>query len=321
LDHTGYYTLKEPYPVLNVTAITHKKNPIFYATVVGKPPLEDKYMGYATERIFLPLLKTQAPDLIDYRMPENGVFHNLILCKIDPQYKGHSLQIAHALWGVGQMSFVKHAIFVDKDAPNLDDYENLTKYILDRFSINNLLISKGVIDALDHSSSEALVGGKLGVDCTGDKVEKRVVVLDDKELFKKIKNLDDSIMAIKQYFTDTSNPICVIQYKKTQPAKNIFKKLKFLEKYLSIVVFVDEKQNDVNNPYMLIWRVTNNIDANRDIYIDSFIAIDGTNKSKIDGFYREWPDDVNCDKNVIGRLREKKLIDISDEEIAYFQIY
>jgi len=219
------------------------------------------------------------------------------------------------------MSFVKHAIFVDKNAPKLDDYENLTKYILDRFSINNLLISKGVIDALDHSSQEALVGGKLGVDCTGERVEKRVVVLDDEELFKKIKNLDDSIMAIKQYFTDTANPICVIQYKKTQPAKNIFNKLKFLEKYLSIVVFVDEKQNDVNNPYMLIWRVTNNIDANRDIYIDSFIAIDGTNKSKIDGFSREWPDDVNCDKEVIENLRKRGLIEISDKEIEYFQIF
>ena len=165
-DHTGYYTLKEPYPVLNVTAITHKKNPIFYATVVGKPPLEDKYMGYATERIFLPLLKTQTPDLIDYRMPENGVFHNLILCKIAPQYKGHSLQIAHALWGVGQMSFVKHAIFVDEKAPELNDYVNLGEWILNRFDTKNILISKGIIDALDHSSSESLVGGKLGIDCT-----------------------------------------------------------------------------------------------------------------------------------------------------------
>jgi 4-hydroxy-3-polyprenylbenzoate decarboxylase len=321
-DHTGYYTLKEPYPVLNVTAITHKKEPVFYATVVGKPPIEDKYMGYATERIFLPLLKTQAPDLIDYRMPENGVFHNLILCKIDPQYKGHSLQIAHALWGVGQMSFVKHAIFVGKDAPHLEDYHNLTKYILDRFSIDKLLISKGIVDALDHSSSEELVGGKLGIDCTGGIVEKRVVSIDDLELFKKVKNLDDSVIALKQYFTDSSNPICVIQYRKRESAKNIFKKLKFLENYLSIVVFVDEKQNDVNNPYMLIWRVTNNIDANRDIFIDeNFIAIDGTNKSELDGFEREWPEDVNCSKNVIEKLLKEGLIDITEREIEYFQIY
>jgi 4-hydroxy-3-polyprenylbenzoate decarboxylase len=320
-DHTGYYTLKEEYPVLNVTAITHKKEPYFYATVVGKPPLEDKYMGYATERIFLPLLQTQTPDLIDYAMPENGVFHNLILCKIDPQYKGHSLQIAHALWGVGQMSFVKHAIFVDKNAPKLDDYENLTRYILNRFSLDRLLISKGIVDALDHSSQEELVGGKIGIDCSGEEVRRSITIIDDSELFKKIKNLDDSVMAIKQYFVDTSNPICVIQYKKRETAKNLFKKLKFLDNYLSIVVFVDHNQNSVDNPYMLVWRVTNNIDATRDIFIDSFLGIDGTNKSEVDGFTREWPDDVNCNKEIIEDLRKRGIIEISDKEIEYFQIY
>jgi 4-hydroxy-3-polyprenylbenzoate decarboxylase len=253
-------------------------------------------------------------------MPENGVFHNLILCKIAPLYKGHSLQIAHALWGVGQMSFVKHAIFVDENAPELNDYENLTKYILNRFSKDKILISKGIVDALDHSSSESLVGGKLGIDATGKEIDKKIEVLDDEELLKKVKNLDNSVVALKQYFTDTSNPICVIQYKKYRSAKELFIKLKFLEKYLSIVVFVDTYQNDVNNPYMLVWRVTNNIDASRDIFIDSFIGIDGTNKSEIDGFKREWPDDVNCTKEVIENLRKRKLIDITDEEIEYFQI-
>ncbi len=320
-DHTGYYTLKEPYPVLNVTAITHKKNPVFYATVVGKPPLEDKYMGYATERIFLPLLKTQTPDLIDYRMPENGVFHNLILCKIAPKYKGHSQQIAHALWGVGQMSFVKHAIFVNEDAPELNDYVNLGEWILNRFNTKNILISKGIIDALDHSSSESLVGGKLGVDCTKEEIEKNVNIIDDSKLLETIQILDSSVIALKQYYTNTANPICVIQYNKTKPAKELFEKLKALKEHLKIVVFVDTNQNDVNNPYMLIWRVTNNIDASRDIFIDEIVGIDGTNKSEIDGFKREWPDDVNCDKDVIENLRKRKLIEISDEEIKYFQIY
>ena len=320
-DHTGYYTLKEPYPVLNVTAITHKKNPIFYATVVGKPPLEDKYMGYATERIFLPLLKTQTPDLIDYRMPENGVFHNLILCKIAPQYKGHSLQIAHALWGVGQMSFVKHAIFVDEKAPELNDYVNLGEWILNRFDTKNILISKGIIDALDHSSSESLVGGKLGIDCTADEVEKNVKIIEDAKLLETIKILDSSVVDLKQYYTNTANPICVIQYNKTKPAKEIFDKIKSLKEHLRIVVFVDTNQNDVNNPYMLIWRVTNNIDASRDIFIDEIVGIDGTNKGKIDGFTREWPDDVNCDKETIESLRKKGLIEISDEEIEFYQIY
>ncbi|WP_293448354.1 menaquinone biosynthesis decarboxylase, partial [Persephonella sp.] len=103
-DHTGYYTPVENFPVMKVKMITMKENPYYYATVVGKPPLEDKYMGWATERIFFPLLKTTAPDLVDYHMPENGVFHNLILAKIKPMYKGHAKQIMHAFWGVGQMS-------------------------------------------------------------------------------------------------------------------------------------------------------------------------------------------------------------------------
>jgi len=133
---------------------------------VGKPPLEDKYMGWATERIFLPLLKTNAPDLLDYHMPENGVFHNLILAKMQPHYRGHAKQFMHVFWGAGQMSFVKHAIFVDEKAPKLTEYELLATYILDRFSPNSMLITQGITDALDHSSPEALVGGKLGIDAT-----------------------------------------------------------------------------------------------------------------------------------------------------------
>jgi len=105
-DHTGYYTLKEEYPVMDVTCITTKDKPVYQATVVGKPPLEDKYMAWATERVFLPLLKTTAPELIDYNMPENGVFHNLILAKMKKMYPGHAKQFMHAFWGVGQMSFV-----------------------------------------------------------------------------------------------------------------------------------------------------------------------------------------------------------------------
>ncbi|NPA55630.1 MAG: menaquinone biosynthesis decarboxylase [Epsilonproteobacteria bacterium] len=317
-DHTGYYTLKEPYPVLNVTAITHRKSPIFYATVVGKPPLEDKYMGLATERIFLPLLQTQTPDLVDYRMPENGVFHNLILCKIAPLYKGHSLQIAHALWGVGQMSFVKHAIFVDDKAGDLNDYDAITRHILQRFHPKNILISKGVVDALDHASDEMLVGGKMGIDCTADVVENTVDVIDDEQLLQAIKLMDESVIALKQYYRDTPNPICVIQYNKKQKAYDLFQKLLALKNHLRIVVFVDQHQNDVNDAYMLIWRVVNNIDASRDVFLDEIVGIDGTNKGEIDGFQREWPHDVNCTKSVIDNLQKRGLIEVTDYEYKMF---
>jgi len=189
-DHTGYYTLKEEYPVMDVTCITTKKKPIYQATVVGKPPLEDKYMAWATERVFLPLLKTTAPELIDYNMPENGVFHNLILAKMKKMYPGHAKQFMHAFWGVGQMSFVKHAFFVGQNAPDLKNYDELSDYILDRVSVENILISEGVCDALDHASPNACYGGKLGVDCTSDNVtfcEKNI--LSDEKLYAKITTL------------------------------------------------------------------------------------------------------------------------------------
>jgi len=322
-DHTGYYTLKKPFPVMHITTITTKKDPVFYATVVGKPPLEDKYMGYATERIFLPLLKTTSPDLIDYAMPENGVFHNLILAKIAPRYPGHSLQLMHSLWGVGQMSFVKHAIFVGDDAPELRDYENITKYILNNFDSEKLLISKGIVDELDHSSIEELVGGKLGVDATRSEQEieksENIEILEDKKLLEKLKEIEPLIEDVRQYFTDTKNPISVVKFKKEKSAKEIFEKIKKLKNHLKIVIFIDT--DEVDNPYMLVWRVTNNIDALRDVWIDEVIGIDGSNKNKLDGFNREWPPDVDTTKEVIQKLKNLGLIEgISKEELKKYQI-
>ena len=319
-DHTGYYTLKEPYPVLEVSKITAKAKPMYYATVVGKPPLEDKYMGLPTERIFLPLLQTQAPDLVDYKMPENGVFHNLIFCKIAPQYPGHSLQIMHALWGVGQMSFVKHALFVDETAPGLGDYAALTKHILDRLSPECVTVTTGIVDALDHSASKPLVGGKLGVDATGEPVARRIDLLADEALFKKAKTIDSDIVALKQYATESANPVTVIQYEKKRPARELFDALKPLAGHIAVAVFVDTRQNDVNNPYMLVWRVTNNIDALRDVWMEEMIGIDGTNKDPMDGFTREWPGDVVCDGAVFDDLRARGLIDLDDETIATYQL-
>lgn len=314
-DHTGYYTLKEPYPQLHVTAITHKKEPIYLSTVVGKPPLEDKYMGYATERIFLPLLKTTAPDLIDYYMPENGVFHNFIMAKIKPLYPAHAKQIMHAFWGVGQMSFVKHAIFVDDKAPKLTNHQEITKYILNRLTINNIMISSGVVDALDHSSPKANMGGKLGVDCTSDEVDEiGIVILSDEELLTKIHKVSKDIVTLKQYHTDTKNPICVMAANKRKSQKEVFEDLKHLFGHIKILVIIDTARNDINNEYMLLWRVVNNIDSNRDIVLyANTICIDATNKSSLDNFHREWPDDVECTPSVIADLKRRKIIDIDEK--------
>lgn len=321
-DHTGYYTLKEPYPVMDVTCITCKEKPIYQATVVGKPPLEDKYMGWATERIFLPLLKTTAPDLIDYNMPENGVFHNLILAKMNALYPGHAKQFMHAFWGVGQMSFVKHALFVGEDAPELDDYEAISDYMLNRIHAKSILISEGVCDALDHASPNALFGGKLGVDCTGEIVDvPSKHILSDSDLLVKMKTLVPEIDTLKQYKTGTKTPIAVIALEKKRVGKEVYEALKPLKEHLKLVVIVDKEANDVENAYMLIWRVVNNIDALRDIFIEEeYFGIDATTKTVLDGYQREWPKDTDCDQEVIQSLIKRGLVENNPDFLRYFHI-
>jgi len=320
-DHTGYYTLEEPYPVMEVSAITMKKDRAFLATVVGKPPLEDKYMGWATGKIFFPLLKTTAPDLIDYHMPENAGFHNLILAKMQPHYKGHAKQFMHAFWGAGQMSFVKHAVFLDEKAPKLENYEALASYILDRFTPKSLFISEGILDALDHSSPESLVGGKLGIDATAAHKVDAPQLLGDEELLAKVKEVIPDVVNLHQFMRRTKNPITVISVNKTKNAKEYFDALVDLSTNIRIVVFVDEAKNDIFNSYMLIWRVTNNMDALRDIYISGLmVGLDGTNKNKLDGFNREWPDDVDCTTAVVDSLKSRGVWDLSEKIYQKFQL-
>lgn len=320
-DHTGYYTLAEPYPVMEVSAITMKKDRTFLATVVGKPPLEDKYMGWATGKIFFPLLKTTAPDLIDYHMPENAGFHNLILAKMQPHYKGHAKQFMHAFWGAGQMSFVKHAIFFDDKAPKLENYEAIATYVLNRFTPKSLFISEGILDALDHSSPESLVGGKLGIDATAAHKVEAPQLLGDEELLAKVKEVIPDAVDLHQFMRRTSNPITVISVKKTKNAKEYFDALVDLSPNMRIVVFVDEAKNDIFNSYMLIWRVTNNMDALRDVYISGLmVGIDGTNKNSLDGFTREWPDDVDCTPSVVEALKRKGVWDLEEKLYDQFQL-
>ncbi len=320
-DHTGYYTLEEQYPVMQVSAITMKQERTFLATVVGKPPLEDKYMGWATGKIFFPLLKTTVPDLVDYHMPENAGFHNLILAKMQPLYKGHAKQFMHAFWGAGQMSFVKHAIFVDEKAPQLENYESFATYVLNRFTPKSLFITEGILDALDHSSPETLVGGKLGIDATAAHRVDEPNLLGDEELLGRVKDLGVDAVSLQQFMRHTKNPVTVITLNKAKKVKEYFDALVTLSPHIRIVVFVDDEKNDVSNPYMLIWRVTNNIDALRDIFVSGLmVGVDGTNKNAIDGFTREWPDDVDCTPSVVESLKQKGVWDLDEKLFKKFQL-
>lgn len=165
-DHTGYYSLADEYPVFHVTAVTHRKDAIYPATLVGPPPMEDCYMGKATERIFLPLIKKQLPEIVDMNLPLEGVFHNLCFVSIDKRYPGQARKVMYALWGMGQMMFTKVIVIVDKNV----DVQN-TSEVLWRLGNNvdprrDLVILEGPLDALDHASPMAFYGGKLGIDAT-----------------------------------------------------------------------------------------------------------------------------------------------------------
>jgi 4-hydroxy-3-polyprenylbenzoate decarboxylase len=165
-DHTGYYTPRDLYPAFHVTCMTRRERPIYPATVVGRPPMEDAYLGKATERLFLPLLKLTMPELVDYNLPVEGVFHNMAIVAIDKQYPFHGRKIMHALWGMGQLMFTKCVVVVDKDV-NVHDVAEVAWRVLNNIDPKrDVMISDGPYDVLDHASCMVGYGGKMGVDAT-----------------------------------------------------------------------------------------------------------------------------------------------------------
>lgn len=165
-DHTGYYSLEDDYPVFHVECVTRRKNPIYVHTIVGRPPMEDCYMGHAIERVTLPILKRQMPEIVDVHMPFEGVFHNLMLIAIDKQYPGHARKVMHAIWGLGQAMFTKVIVVVDKDVNLQDSSEVAWKALNNIDPSRDLELAKGPMDVLDHASQLMGYGGKVGIDAT-----------------------------------------------------------------------------------------------------------------------------------------------------------
>ncbi|EDO7212486.1 menaquinone biosynthesis decarboxylase [Campylobacter coli] len=319
-DHTGFYTPAELFPVMKVEKIYAKKEAIYQATVVGKPPLEDKIMGLGTERIFLPLLQTSVPDLLDYNMPENGVFHNLILAKIDVKYPAHAQQIMHAFWGVGQMSFVKHAIFVDKNAPSLKDYDALIPYILNRFDAEKILISEGICDQLDHASPNSCFGGKAGLDACEEIQVEELEILEDEKLLELFKTKVE-LLNLKQFYKESKSPIVCILLDKKEKIEQSFDKLLEFKKHFRILVFLDA-ENKLENSYMLVWRVVNNIDAKRDIFIkEERLGVDASAKGEAEGYLRAWPKQTDCTKSVIEDLILRNILENNPDLFNKFEIF
>jgi 4-hydroxy-3-polyprenylbenzoate decarboxylase len=165
-DHTGYYSLADDYPVFHVTALTHRKDAVYPATLVGPPPMEDCYMGKATERLFLPLIKKQLPEIVDMSLPLEGVFHNFCFVSIDKRYPGQTRKIMYAIWGLGQMMFTKVIVVVDAGVNVQNTSEVLWRLGNNVDPRRDIVIVDGPLDALDHASPTPFYGGKIGIDAT-----------------------------------------------------------------------------------------------------------------------------------------------------------
>jgi 4-hydroxy-3-polyprenylbenzoate decarboxylase len=165
-DHTGYYTLPEPYPKFHLERITHRRDAIYPSTIVGVPPMEDFYMGTASVRIFLPVFKMNFPEIVDLALPAEGVFHNLVFVAIKKQFPYHASKIMHSLWGMGQMMFTKIIVVVDADVNVHDTREVLFRLCANIDPERDILFSKGPADVLDHATPVFGFGSKIGIDAT-----------------------------------------------------------------------------------------------------------------------------------------------------------
>ena len=165
-DHTGFYSLEDDYPVFHVTCVTHRNNPVYATTIVGPPPMEDFYMGKAIERIFLPLMRLQVPEVRDIAMPAEGIFHNLILVAIRKSYPGHARKVMHAIWGLGQAMFSKCIVVVDEDVDVQNFSEVAWKALNNIDPERDIQFVMGPVDSLDHSSRLPNYGSKMGIDAT-----------------------------------------------------------------------------------------------------------------------------------------------------------
>ncbi len=165
-DHTGYYTLPEPYPTLHITAITHRQHAVYPATIVGIPPMEDFYMGGASVKLFLPVFKMNFPELVDIALPAEGVFHNLVFVSIRKTYPMQAYKIMHGLWGMGQMMFTKYLVVVDDDVDVHNTSEVLFRLCANTDPQRDSLFTRGPADVLDHATTTIAAGSKMGIDAT-----------------------------------------------------------------------------------------------------------------------------------------------------------
>lgn len=320
-DHTGYYSLADWYPRFHVTCITHRKNAVYPATIVGIPPQEDAWIGKATERIFLaPIKMTMIPEIIDMVLPMEGVFHNLVIVKIKKDYAGQALKVMNSMWGAGQMMFTKMIVVVDGD---VDIHNNLevAKYISENVDPQqDIIYTSGPMDVLDHSCSKSSFGGKMGIDATKKHPEElradasianKIKAIENKEkiksTFTEIKDINDSLLSL-----GVSLVVVSIEKNRKGHIKEINEQLFSLEEFKNVKVIIYlEHTIDISDLADAVWRFSNNVDPKRDSYTVeaaddqsiSHVGFDGTRKTKeLDGFSRDWPNILANTPEVIEKV-------------------
>ena len=319
-DHTGYYSLPDWYPRFHITAITHKKNAVYPATIVGIPPQEDAWLGKATERIFLaPIKMTLVPEIVDMDMPVEGVFHNLVMAKIKKDYAGQGQKVMNAMWGAGQMMFNKILVLVDGEI-KIQNYEELAKYVFKNMNpATDIYFSSGPMDVLDHSCSKLGFGGKMCIDGTA-KFEEEItyspgMLRFPKEInVKKILEDNPEITHINASLLPKDIPCIIVSVKKDQRGhvKRLHQNLCRTAGIhgIKLILYV-EHTVDANDLPTALWRFCNNLDPKRDhdLYFAegtgsfanvSCMGFDGTRKTKeFDDFHRDWPNIIVADDATI----------------------
>jgi 4-hydroxy-3-polyprenylbenzoate decarboxylase len=320
-DHTGYYSLPDWYPRFHITAITHRKNAVYPATIVGIPPQEDAWLGKATERIFLaPIKMTLVPEIIDMEMPVEGVFHNLVIAQIKKEYAGQGQKVMNAMWGAGQMMFNKILVLADEKA-NIRNYEELAKMVFSNLNpATDIHFSQGPMDVLDHSCSKIGFGGKMCIDGTFKFPEEKEGngesgVINSESQIKEALNKFTEIKGSNASLLKSGIPVLILSVEKSR--KNHIKELhkeicslKGLEG-IKMILYV-EHTVDANDLPIALWRFCNNLDPKRDYTLTerpntfACMGFDGTRKTKeLDNFQRDWPNIIIADNDTIKVVDEK----------------
>ncbi|MBM3921694.1 MAG: menaquinone biosynthesis decarboxylase [Sphingomonadales bacterium] len=324
-DHTGYYSLPDWYPRFHITAITHRKNAVYPATIVGIPPQEDAWLGKATERIFLaPIKMTMIPEILDMDMPVEGVFHNLVIAQIHKEYAGQGQKVMNAMWGAGQMMFNKILVLADQGV-RIQDYEALTRYVFKHLNpVTDIVFSTGPMDVLDHSCSKLGFGGKMCIDGTAkfpEEIEDEFAIangpLHAQQIVKALTTAYPEIKAVNASLIEKDIPCLIISVKKERPGhiRALHTSLATQQSIrgIKMILYVEHTVDPCDLPTAL-WRFCNNLDPKRDHILYRYdespstgcLGLDGTRKTKeLDNFQRDWPNIIVADDATITAVDKK----------------